>query len=198
MEERLRLLEERLARAEGEVRLQRRIARGLGAAALALVIGTATFVTTRPAASQLEVQSLGRGVRFKAPFTVTDRQGRPLMKVVDTNAARGVLVFDPSGNLVSGIGQAGGDRGVAVFGATGKKVVGIGTAAQGQGMTIFDENEVTATWLGIGNPGPNQGRGILVKDATGATTARLGVIDQPDEGQIVLQDRQGSVLFQEP
>ena len=49
-----------------------------------------------------------------------------------------------------------------------------------------------------GKPGPAQDRGILVRDATGAHAAKLEVVDQPDRGELLLQDRQGNVLFRQP
>lgn len=193
------LILERLERAEAELRAIRRLARGVVAAFLVGVPCAIGFVATRPAASQLALgSSLQRATRIKAPLIVSDSQGKPIMQVLDKGGVRGVLVFDKAGNVITGVGQNADGKGVAVFEPDGKVVSGLGITAKGRGLTVFDAKGQTATWVGVGNPGPDQGRGILVSDETGAPVAKFGVVDAPEHGVVVLQNREGEVLFRQP
>jgi hypothetical protein len=195
----LRGLAARLERAERELRIIRRVGRGLAAGVFIAAIGASLFVATRSDAQKAELSAaLERGSRVQAPFTVVDRQGRPIVRVVANGDARGMLVYDRSGHVITGSGQGAEGSGVAIYYPNGQIKVGLGQSANGQGLTVFDENGLTATWVGVGVPGPNQGRGILVKDATSATVAKLGIINQEDLGELRLYDRAGSPTFQAP
>jgi len=199
MEEQVRQLEARLARAERELNVVRRIGRGAAVGTVALVVATLLFAATRSDAEKAELSAAAqRGTRIKAPLTVVDRQGRPVMQVVATDQARGVLVFDEAGKLITGAGQTPEAKGVAVYYPDGKIQVGLGESAKGHGMTVFDASGQTATWVGLGKPGADQGRGILVKDGTGASVAMFGQVTAEDRGEVILQDRAGQTLFQQP
>jgi hypothetical protein len=190
---------ERLERAESELKTIRRVARGVVVAVLVGVPCLLGFAVTRPAASQLAISNpLQRGTRLRAPVVISDKQGRPIVQVLDKGGVRGLLVFDEAGNVITGVGQNADGKGVAVFETDGKVVSGLGITAKGRGLTVFDAQGETATWVGVGNPGPDQGRGVLVRDETGAPVAKLGVVDAPDRGEVILQNRAGDVLFRQP
>jgi hypothetical protein len=199
MEEQVRQLEARLARAERELTVFRRIGRGVAAGALGLVVAVLLFAATRSDAEKAELSAAAkRGTRIKAPLTVVDRQGRPVMQVVATDEARGVLLFDAAGKLITAAGQTPAAKGVAVYAADGKVQVGVGETSNGHGMAVFDAAGQTVTWTGLGNPGPDGGRGMLVRDSTGARVARFGQVTAEDRGEIIIQDRAGNTLFQQP
>jgi hypothetical protein len=198
-------LQNRLERAENELRAIRRQARLARWSTLAAVAAGITFVATRPAATQGQLVNIvqgGPGTTIKGPLTVVDSAGRPILQVTTTPVGRGMVLFDEAGKMVCGIGLTSQGRGLVVYDAQQKLIaaLGQGTAPDGKtagrGLTVLDPTQRVIGTLGMGENGPSRGRGLTLNDETGAAVAGLGIWPQrPDRGQLVLTDRGGHTLF---
>jgi hypothetical protein len=206
LQDRLAVLQERLDRSERQIeslRLQARIVRWL---TLAAVAAGATFLATRPAATQgLFTAILQGGTQVKGPLTVVDSSGRPILQVGSSTLGRGMVLYDATGKIICGVGLTSQARGVAVYDGQQKLIAGLGegsssdATATGRGLTVFDPAQKVIGTLGMGENGPSHGRGITLNDETGAPVAGLGVWPQrPDRGQLVLTDRNGNPVFSQP
>jgi hypothetical protein len=208
VERQLEEIRQRLERTERELQRLRARSRRLWWLAAFAVTGGAAFIVTQPTAKQVQAaQFLSRrpSINLRAPLLIVDESGRPLLQVGTQGQNRGLVLFDTSGNAVCGIGVTAQGRGVAVFDANEKLIAGLGegrstdVVATGRGLTIFDPSEKIAGTLGVGQNGANHGRGISVNDESGTQVVGLGVWPQrPDRGQLVLSDRNNSILFSQP
>jgi hypothetical protein len=205
VEQQLEEIRQRLECAERELQALRSRSRRLRWLAALAFVGAAAFIVTQPTASRVQAaQFLNRrpAVNIRAPFTVVDDAGRPILQVGSDSQMRGVLLFDASGKLVCGIGTTEQQRGVAVFDSQEKLIAGLGegrtpdAVATGRGLTVLDPAQKIVGTLGVGQNGTNQGRGVSVNDETGKQVVGLGVWPQrPDRGQLVLSDRNNTILF---
>jgi hypothetical protein len=158
-----------------------------------------------------------RGVRFKAPFSITDKKGKVIFRVTadkdegghldlfDHGVAlfhaghegneRGITIRDKKGVKIVDIGVDADDeqdRGVDVHDKHGDKVVDIGVGDEGRGMDIHDEAGVKIIDLGIGD----EGRGLDIHNANGNSVATMHVDE--GSGAIHLRDDAGTELFNAP
>jgi hypothetical protein len=213
MEDRFQALEQRLALAESKLERMTRQARWMRLLLAAGLACGALFLSTRPAATLVQAETLLRGgTRIKAPFLVVDRKGKPILHVTENSQGRGCLVLDAAGEVLAGIGQtSSNNRGLSIFDKKGKVIGGLGAGfanddptTQGRGLYVFDPEEKLIAGLGLGlheesGRGQSQGRGLAVADQTGALVVGLGVWSQhEDRGQIVLTDRSGNILLEQP
>jgi hypothetical protein len=201
-------LKGRLARVERSARRAWMV--GIVALGAGLAIGGAI-------PGQSDSDAGARGVRFKAPFSITDKKGKVIFRVTadrdggghldlfDGGVAlfhaghegneRGVTIRDKKGKKVVDIGVDADDeqgRGVDVHDAEGNKVVDIGVGDEGRGIDVHDEAGVKVIDLGIGD----EGRGLDIHNANGDPVA----IIHADEasGAIHLNDNSGNEVFHAP
>lgn len=205
-EARLNELFERIERGERELRALRRQAQIARWLTLAILAGCALFFATRPAATQAQLDAAVRaGTRLRAPFTIVDSAGKPILQVGVNTVGRGLVLFDASGKMLCGIGRTSQARGIVVYDDQQRALAGIGEGsfagapATGRGLAILDADQKFVAGLGVGMNGGANGRGLTVNDGTGAPVAGLGVWPQrPDRGQLFLTDRQNNPVFVQP
>jgi len=208
MEQQLEEIRQRLERAEhqlGVCRTQSRRWRWVAGLALVAIFA---FFAAQPTARQAQAaQALSRRpvTEIRAPLTVLDDRGRPILQVGAHAFGRGLLLYDAAGKVVCGIGVSPQGRGVAVFDAQEKMVAGLGDGRStdgvgtGRGLTVFDPAEKIVGTLGMGSNGVNRGRGLSVNDESGTQVVGLGVWPQrPDRGQLVISDRSNNILLAQP
>lgn len=205
MDKQLEEIQQRLARAEAEVRRLQARSRQARWLLLAAVVGAIVYVGTRPTATQAQFINGRSPWTLQAPFIVVDHRGRPILQVLDNPQGRGLVLFDEAGRALAGGGTMAQSRGLAVFDAQEKLVAGLGVGrspdavATGRGLTVFDDAQRIVGTLGMGSNGSNNGRGVSVNDESGRQVVGLGVWPQrPDRGQLVLSDRNNSIIFAQP
>lgn len=208
MEEQLKQLQERFDRAEREGRTMRRQSRIWRWMTLAMLMVGVAVVATRPTATLVQGEQLltGQpGFQVKAPLTVVDEAGQPILLVDANSMGRGLILFDQSGKMLCGIGTTPQSRGLVIFDAQEKLIGGLGEGnapdgtAMGRGLTIFDASEKVLAGLGVGTNDSFTGRGLAINDETGRQVLGAGVFPpRPDRGQLVIADRDGDILFAQP
>jgi len=205
MEQQLAEIRQRLERAEAEVRGLRARSRRSRGLLLAALVGGVIYAGSRPTATQAQFINGRLSWTLQAPFVVVDGRGQPILQVLANAQGRGLVLFDEAGRALCGIGTTAQNRGLAVFDAQEKMVAGLGVGrtpdavASGRGLTVFDAGQKIVGTLGMGMNSSNNGRGVSVNDETGHQVVGLGVWPQrPDRGQLVLSDRNNSIIFAQP
>lgn len=209
-DQRLELLEVRLASAERELAAGRRRGRRATGAALVSICGALLMAFRAPAAGP-------EPLTVKAPFIVLDAAGRPMVTVDEADDGRGVFVNNRAGKSVAGLfmahetgqvrvaAQSGSAAGsatmwvtedglprIALEGVGGAQLVDLGVADNKQTqLNVY--NHAGETIARVGEQANGAGM-LMASSADGSATSTLGV---NDAGQAGLRIKAGGRVLAE-
>jgi hypothetical protein len=189
LEDRLRKLEEKLARTERRYRF---VLAGIGIAVLACAV----IWVVIGAAGRTQAQKpgeTGKVIRANA-FVLVDEQGdtRAVLAAGKDGLEPGLCLFDEKGEVRAALSVSDDGPRLVLYDEKGTPRAGLNAFKDGPGLLLHDENGETRAALGTGERGP----GLSLYDEKGTPRAALCIFK--DEPGLHLFDEQSKVTWHTP